>query len=238
MGASLHAFSIRCCQNGLAIMLISYTFGNTGCKAGLQKISELRKKEATVFAAGATDESPVDRIIERSDLPAHVVTATLMKLEMCRLVRAFPGFRHPRERVGRNYLITESAKPGIRVCFTHDRPIKTPGTLRRRAQGLLGFHRQDAETSSSSIQPGGSAAGGHGSGPRGIQTDDDHGGTGARQHRYPVKKKPPRPLGATGFSDSRAWRLQSAATAYLRRASSFSLALAMTSSATFFGQGA
>jgi DNA processing protein len=43
-----------------------------------------------------TDESPVDLIIERSGLPAHVVTANLMKLEMRRLVRAFPGFRYAR----------------------------------------------------------------------------------------------------------------------------------------------
>jgi DNA processing protein len=56
----------------------------------------LPAEEAAVFAAVTTDESPVDRIIERSGLPAHVVTATLMKLEMRRLVRAFPGFRYAR----------------------------------------------------------------------------------------------------------------------------------------------
>ncbi|NJR41611.1 MAG: hypothetical protein HC767_02030 [Akkermansiaceae bacterium] len=38
------------------------------------------------------DESPVDLIIEKTKLPAHVVTATLMKLEMRKLVRAFPDF--------------------------------------------------------------------------------------------------------------------------------------------------
>lgn len=57
---------------------------------------ELPAEEATVFAAVTADESPVDRIIERCGLPAHVVTATLMKLEMRRLVRAFPGFRYAR----------------------------------------------------------------------------------------------------------------------------------------------
>jgi DNA processing protein len=57
---------------------------------------ELPEEEAAVFAAVMVDESPVDRIIERSGLPAHVVTATLMKLEMRRLVRAFPGFRYAR----------------------------------------------------------------------------------------------------------------------------------------------
>jgi DNA processing protein len=57
---------------------------------------ELPEEEAAVYAAVTDDESPVDRIIERSGLPAHVVTATLMKLEMRRLVRAFPGFRYAR----------------------------------------------------------------------------------------------------------------------------------------------
>ena len=57
---------------------------------------ELPEEEAAVFAAVTSDESPVDLIIERTKLPAHVVTATLMKLEMRRLVRAFPGFRYAR----------------------------------------------------------------------------------------------------------------------------------------------
>ena len=52
--------------------------------------------KAAVFAAVTDDESPVDRIIERCGLPAHVVSGTLMKLEMRRLVRAFPGFRYAR----------------------------------------------------------------------------------------------------------------------------------------------
>ena len=59
-------------------------------------IPELPAEEAAVFAAVSTDDASVDRIIERSGLPAHVVTATLMKLEMRRLVRAFPGFRYAR----------------------------------------------------------------------------------------------------------------------------------------------
>jgi DNA processing protein len=59
-------------------------------------IPELPEEEAAVFAAVTSDESPVDRIIERCGLPAHVVTATLMKLEMRRLVRVFPGFRYTR----------------------------------------------------------------------------------------------------------------------------------------------
>jgi DNA processing protein len=57
-------------------------------------IPELPEDEANVFAAVSNSESGVDQIIERCGLPAHVVTATLMKLEMRRLVRAFPGFRY------------------------------------------------------------------------------------------------------------------------------------------------
>lgn len=58
--------------------------------------SGLPDEEAAVFAVLDSNESTVDQIIERSGLPAHVVTATLMKLEMRRLVRAFPGFRFAR----------------------------------------------------------------------------------------------------------------------------------------------
>ncbi|MES2476357.1 MAG: DNA-processing protein DprA [Verrucomicrobiota bacterium] len=60
------------------------------------EIPELPEEEAAVFAVVTVDESPVDLIIERSGLPAHTVTATLMKLEMRRLVRVFPGFRYAR----------------------------------------------------------------------------------------------------------------------------------------------
>ena len=59
-------------------------------------LPELPAEEAAVFAAVTADEAAVDRIIERCGLPAYVVTATLMKLEMRRLVRAFPGFRYAR----------------------------------------------------------------------------------------------------------------------------------------------
>lgn len=59
-------------------------------------VPELPEEEAIVFAAVTSDEDPVDRIIERSGLPAQIVTSTLMKLEMRRLVRALPGFRFAR----------------------------------------------------------------------------------------------------------------------------------------------
>lgn len=67
-----------------------------GVAESAAEIPELPEEEAAVFAAVAVDESSVDMIIERSGLPAHVVTANLMKLEMRRLVRAFPGFRYAR----------------------------------------------------------------------------------------------------------------------------------------------
>lgn len=67
--------------------------------AGLEApsdIPELPAEEAAVFAVLGSDELAVDRIIERSGLAPQVVTATLMKLEMRRLVRAMPGFRYVR----------------------------------------------------------------------------------------------------------------------------------------------
>lgn len=55
---------------------------------------ELPEDERIVLAALGLAECPVDRIIETSGLPAPVVTATLLKLEMRRLVRCLPGFRY------------------------------------------------------------------------------------------------------------------------------------------------
>jgi DNA processing protein len=57
---------------------------------------ELPAEEAAVLAAVGDDEAPVDRIIERCGLPAQMVSATLLKLELRRLVRALPGFRYAR----------------------------------------------------------------------------------------------------------------------------------------------
>jgi DNA processing protein len=67
-----------------------------GSPEALAGFPELPEEEAAVFAAVGSDELAVDQIIERSKLPAHVVTANLMKLEMRRLVRALPGFRYVR----------------------------------------------------------------------------------------------------------------------------------------------
>ena len=57
---------------------------------------QLPEDEAAVYEVVEEHEQSVDQLIERSGLPASVVTATLMKLEMRRLVRVFPGFRYAR----------------------------------------------------------------------------------------------------------------------------------------------
>ncbi|TAE76275.1 MAG: DNA-protecting protein DprA [Verrucomicrobia bacterium] len=57
-------------------------------------VPELPPEEASVFAALGDHESGVDRLIDMTGLPSQIVTATLMKLEMRRLVRALPGFRY------------------------------------------------------------------------------------------------------------------------------------------------
>lgn len=57
---------------------------------------DLPAEEAAVFALLGSDETGVDQLIEASGLSASVVTTTLMKLELRRLVRAFPGFRYAR----------------------------------------------------------------------------------------------------------------------------------------------
>jgi DNA processing protein len=57
-------------------------------------LPELPAEEAKVFTALGDGESGVDRLIESTGLPAPVVSASLMKLEMRKLVRALPGFRY------------------------------------------------------------------------------------------------------------------------------------------------
>jgi DNA processing protein len=52
--------------------------------------------EAAVLAAVESTETPVDRIIDTTGLPAPQVSATLLKLEMRRLVRQLPGFHYVR----------------------------------------------------------------------------------------------------------------------------------------------
>jgi DNA processing protein len=61
-----------------------------------EAMPELPEDEAKVLAVLDSSESGIDPIIQRCGLPAHEVTAILMKLEMRRLVRAFPGFRFAR----------------------------------------------------------------------------------------------------------------------------------------------
>jgi len=63
---------------------------------GAEEVPELPEDEAKVFAAVGAGEMPVDRVVDATGLPAHVVSATLMKLEMRKLVRCLPGFRYAR----------------------------------------------------------------------------------------------------------------------------------------------
>lgn len=56
-------------------------------------LPQLPDIEARIYALLDAGETPVDSLIERSGLSAQVVTSTLMKLEMRKLVRALPGFR-------------------------------------------------------------------------------------------------------------------------------------------------
>jgi DNA processing protein len=71
-------------------------FATAPALAQLESAPELPETEALVYALLDTDETPIDSLIERSGLPAQVVSATLMKLEMRRLIRALPGFRFQR----------------------------------------------------------------------------------------------------------------------------------------------
>jgi DNA processing protein len=57
---------------------------------------ELSGNEAQVHAAVGDDEAHIDTIIERSGLPSHTVSATLLTLEMKKLVRQLAGSRFVR----------------------------------------------------------------------------------------------------------------------------------------------
>ncbi|MGC4014011.1 MAG: DNA-processing protein DprA [Luteolibacter sp.] len=71
-----------------------FKFAQTENPAPVADLPPLSEEEARVFRVVRHEDQPVDRIIEASGLPAPVVTSTLMKLEMKRLVRCLPGFRY------------------------------------------------------------------------------------------------------------------------------------------------
>ena len=54
----------------------------------------LSPEEDAVFTALGTEQSHVDQITVRCGLPPATVSATLMRLEMKRLVRPLPGLRY------------------------------------------------------------------------------------------------------------------------------------------------
>ncbi len=57
---------------------------------------ELPAEEQTLIDALGDSESGIDRLVDLTGLSAPVVSTTLLKLEMKRLVRALPGFRYVR----------------------------------------------------------------------------------------------------------------------------------------------
>ncbi len=59
-------------------------------------LPDLPPEEAAVLDAVGSEETPIDRIIESTGLPAPTVTATLLKLEISRRIRLLPGFRYVR----------------------------------------------------------------------------------------------------------------------------------------------
>ena len=56
----------------------------------------LSEEENAIHSALGLDESSVDQLIERTQLPASLVSRTLMKLEMKGLAKTLPGFRYTR----------------------------------------------------------------------------------------------------------------------------------------------
>lgn len=57
---------------------------------------ELSGHEETVHGAIGDEEAHIDAVIERSGLPSHTVSSTLLALEMKKLVRQLPGSRFVR----------------------------------------------------------------------------------------------------------------------------------------------
>ncbi|MEX1117558.1 MAG: DNA-processing protein DprA [Terrimicrobiaceae bacterium] len=55
--------------------------------------SSLSDNESLIFAAVGDDESSVDEVIARTGLPTHVVSSTLLALEIRKLVKPLPGGR-------------------------------------------------------------------------------------------------------------------------------------------------
>jgi DNA processing protein len=56
----------------------------------------LSDEEQKVFATLTTEPSQIDTITERTGLPSHIVSSTLMRLEMKRLARPLPGMNYVR----------------------------------------------------------------------------------------------------------------------------------------------
>lgn len=79
----------------LGTLALAGTSTSNGGSEGGGELPLLEGDEEKIFSI-LTDEMGVDQIVGRSGLAVSVVTATLLKLEMKRLVRSLPGFRFAR----------------------------------------------------------------------------------------------------------------------------------------------
>jgi DNA processing protein len=60
-------------------------------EAAARLLPPLTKDESRVYAAIDSTETPIDQIAAKSDLPSAVVSSTLLRLELKRLVKQLPG---------------------------------------------------------------------------------------------------------------------------------------------------
>src|SRR5882672_4245008 len=59
--------------------------------AAVRPLPELSEKERRVYDAIDASETPIDQIAAKCDLPSATVSSTLLRLELKRLVKQFPG---------------------------------------------------------------------------------------------------------------------------------------------------
>jgi DNA processing protein len=60
-------------------------------EAAMRPLPTLTPDERRVYAAIDSTETPIDQIAAKSDLPSAVVSSTLLRLELKRLVKQLPG---------------------------------------------------------------------------------------------------------------------------------------------------
>ncbi|MDQ6913005.1 MAG: DNA-processing protein DprA [Verrucomicrobiota bacterium] len=60
-------------------------------EAAMRPLPELSEEEQRVYAAIESNETSIDDIATKSDLPSNIVSSTLLRLELKRLVKQLPG---------------------------------------------------------------------------------------------------------------------------------------------------